>query len=405
VKRVGFECDKFRLHVNDKVGVQLRDDERQRMMTTGDLEPSVLLYQSDLCAALLEDLERRFGDGSREEGGGRRLNVRWGSGVTEVDTRDGNVVRCDARDGSTTTTEERYDLVVGCDGFNSAVRRSVEKQSPRGTFASEVEKLPGVYKAVTCSFMPPKLDPGSIHLVLAGKGSGVEDELSWIRNAFVEPTANGTACILFAGSSAPDSVSSLLDEGAVGRLSDELAKRFPLLEGLDMEDMTRQLLRRNAGSASSVKCNIYHYEAVALCGDAAHATGGVSGQGCNSALIDATVLVDCLTRFYDPKDKAASIRAALEEYSCRQVPEGNALYDLSFGDKSLSIWRRVLVSLYNLVDTLFGGRFGMGKPMLQTILGQTLKPFAEIRRDREWAYEDDFPTQEEWEKKLKNIYK
>jgi hypothetical protein len=36
---------------------------------------------------------------------------------------------------------------------------------------------------------------GSIHLVLAGKGSDVEDEFSWIRNAFVEPTANVTACM------------------------------------------------------------------------------------------------------------------------------------------------------------------------------------------------------------------
>ena len=145
-----------------------------------------------------------------------------------------------------------------------------------------------------------------------------------------------------------------------------------------------------------MKCNVYHYEAVALSGDAVHATG---------ALIDATVLVDCLTRFYDPMDKPASIRAALEDHSCRQVPEGNALYDLSFGDTNLSVWRRVLVSLNNLVATLFGGRFGMGRPVLQRILGQSLKPFAETRRDREWAYEDAFPTQKEWEKKLKNVYK
>ena len=52
VKERGFECERFRLHLSQKLNVKLRDREE-------GVEPSVLIYQTDLCSGLLDELETR----------------------------------------------------------------------------------------------------------------------------------------------------------------------------------------------------------------------------------------------------------------------------------------------------------------------------------------------------------
>jgi len=52
VKARGYECERFRLHLSQKLSLQLRGRE-------DGVHPSVLIYQSDLCSALLDELERR----------------------------------------------------------------------------------------------------------------------------------------------------------------------------------------------------------------------------------------------------------------------------------------------------------------------------------------------------------
>jgi len=67
-----------------------------------------------------------------------------------------------------------------------------------------------------------------------------------------------------------------------------------------------------------------------FCGDAAHATGGVSGQGVNSALVDSAYLADCLLDTLSNKNKNTDFGDELLRYSQHQVPERHALYRLSF---------------------------------------------------------------------------
>ena len=78
-----------------------------------------------------------------------------------------------------------------------------------------------------------------------------------------------------------------------------IIEQFPLLDGMPgLDDIVQQLLFQRTSVATSVKCNTYNSNSdvtpVAICGDATHATGGVSGQGANSALMDTTVLAECL---------------------------------------------------------------------------------------------------------------
>lgn len=171
-----------------------------------------------------------------------------------------------------------------------------------------------------------------------------------------------------------------------------------------MEELAKQLETQKSSTASSVKTNIYHFDSIAaICGDAAHATGGVSGQGVNSALVDAKVLVDCLASFYDSSSKKTSLHDSLLAYSQRQVPEGHALYDLSFGPSPSGMLKKARFAFATARDTLFRGRFGIGQPPLQTMLTTELTPFSEIRRDRSVFYDKDFPDAASFNETLAQI--
>ena len=50
----GFPSDRFTLHLGQKLKVDLRTPD------DSNAEPSILIYQSDLCSAMLEELNRRL---------------------------------------------------------------------------------------------------------------------------------------------------------------------------------------------------------------------------------------------------------------------------------------------------------------------------------------------------------
>eukprot|EP00579_Thalassiosira_antarctica_P008822 CAMPEP_0201902402 /NCGR_PEP_ID=MMETSP0902-20130614/54931_1 /ASSEMBLY_ACC=CAM_ASM_000551 /TAXON_ID=420261 /ORGANISM="Thalassiosira antarctica, Strain CCMP982" /LENGTH=567 /DNA_ID=CAMNT_0048436401 /DNA_START=98 /DNA_END=1801 /DNA_ORIENTATION=- len=364
VKKRGSECERFRLHLTSKFNVKLRDRE-------DGVEPSVLIYQTDLCAALLDELDRRANANS--ESLANIVTFHFDSNITHVDLAssaisvkegnedtqkgpydlivgtdgansivrhaiqtysppdtfsnanseslanivtfhfDSNITHVDLASSTIDTTQGQkgpYDLIVGTDGANSIVRHALQTYSPPDTFSfTQRRLLPGCFKVARIEKMPPLLDPDSVGLILPEtKSLGI--------TTFVEPTVEGGACILFAGrlpsgdeASATDSDGEEVDLGSIlfphpdskeesGSQSDiETIKKlivdqFPLLEGTSgMEDMVQQLLFQRTSVADSIKCNIYNSNsdvtATAICGDAAHATGGVSGQGCNSALMDS----------------------------------------------------------------------------------------------------------------------
>jgi kynurenine 3-monooxygenase len=375
------------------------------------VEPSVLIYQTDLCGALLEELDRRNNDTPSFTA----VDIRFDANVTHVNLTSSQIT-IDDRIHDTV-----YDLVIGCDGANSIVRNALQTYSP--PFRATQRKLPGYFKVARVPVMPPKMDPRSVGLVLPrSMKAGV--------TAFVEPTVGGGGCILFAGRLAGSSSSNddekEIDLGTalfgndpcvdVARVEAMILDQFPLLEGTPgLNAAVQTLLSQRNGIADSVKCNIYHSRSditpTVICGDAAHATGGVSGQGCNSALIDAMILSDCLEKYFpenvsDNVIKREMLHQCLKSYSEKQVPEGWALYDLSFGNdgKTLPIFRNLASMLSNAVDSLFQGRWGIGKKPLQTLLASSSTSFSSIRRDREKYFVDDFPSDESFREMLHEVY-
>ena len=429
VKRRGLECERFRLHLTSNINIKLRDGKDSSV-------PSILIYQTDLCSALLDELERRayYED---------VVSLHFDTTIADINLAS-STLTLGERDGVDANNVKKgpYDLIVGCDGANSIVRDAIYAYSPPNTFSfTQRQLLPGCFKVARADRMPPLLDPGSVALILPEKKSlGV--------TAFVEPTIAGGACILFAGRLAstvtesddkdvdlssflfpnPD-VSHVQDSASsqpnIATMTKLIIEQFPLLDGMPgLDDIVQQLLSQRTSVATSVKCNTYNSNSdvtpVAICGDAAHATGGVSGQGANSALMDTTVLAECLIQCYVPPStvsssvvdedvsiaKRALLHQSVSAYSKRAVPEGLALYDLSFGNdgKTLPIFRNIQSILSNIVDTLFRGRLGIGKKTLQTLLSSSLTSFVEIRRDRESMYVENFPSDIDFQLYLDRVY-
>jgi kynurenine 3-monooxygenase len=421
VKKRANACDRFRLHVGP-FNFKLRDSEKTRRKKSkkggqeldDSSEPSLLLFQADLCIAMIEELERRYSDDGN-------LNMFFQSRVLECNL-DKQVITVDMN--KNLTISERYDILVGCDGVNSRVRSAIKGVAPK--FAADKQTLPGEFKVARLNTTPPKLDPNSVALIIPKQGSST---------AFMEPTVNGSCCILFAGRGGPDNpiLSPNLDKNKTAALKQTLLESFPLLEGADLEEIAEQLITQKPGTASSVVCNAYHYESsAAIAGDAAHATGkflstpvqsmfsdyrktvshyppliahpgGVSGQGVNSALLDSVALTDCLLQHFDPSNKDRSLETCLLSYSKRQVPEGKALYDLSFGPKPTG-FKKVVFLLRGIRDTILGGRFGIGKPPLQTLLTTSMEPFASIRRKMDYFYETPFPDAAYFNNSVSAVY-
>jgi len=390
VRSRGFPCDKFLLHPTPRISLTLRDGKTSAAIP--GTEPSILLYQSDLCSVLLDELENRYASSNR-------LKLNFNSKVETV-----NMISSKERK-DTASSSEQYDLVIGCDGVRSKVRDSMMSYSP-DIIKTLIREIPGIAKVSNVP-MPSsdKLDPESVHLIIPkGAAAGAV-------TAFVEPTIKG-ACILFAGRVNDDEKNNGLqllspfisDDRNVTELGIAVRESFPLLADQLTDKVIEGIARQHGFSSSAVKSNIYHCGLLAICGDAAHATGGVSGQGCNSALVDASVLVDCLEHELDAnmdnKMKTAAIKSALLKYSQLQVPEGTALFELAIGpDEGVSIGRRILSSISALTDFIF-----KSGNTIQRTLGTTLTPFSVIRRQRGIFFDEQFLNDEEYNIKLMEMH-
>jgi kynurenine 3-monooxygenase len=378
LKQQGFGSERFDLYLPFGIKLRLRKEGDGQRQDDQQQEPSLLMFQNDLCRTLVDELEKEYPPSSS------RVLVLFNERIQTIDLT--------AQELTTSNGESiAYDVILGCDGVNSVVRQAMKETWPE--FDCVRERIPGHYKVARLDRIPPKLDSTAVSLLLPKSGSVT---------AFVEPTKQGSCCILFAGNNVTD---PLLSSTNATQLQELIEVRWPKFQGADLGQAAQQLaVATNTSTASLIQCNTFSYSHKAvLLGDAAHATGGVSGQGVNSALVDASVLVDMLVKLYDPDNVSASVRNALLEYSIQQVPEAKALYDLSFGPKPTTRLSRLSLGLRALRDFIVKGRFGIGQLPLQTQLTTSLDPFRQIRRQRDGDYPDAFPSDDYWRETLTTL--
>jgi len=200
------------------------------------------------------------------------------------------------------------DLVIGCDGAYSAVRKEMMRR-PRFNYSQEY--IPHAYMELC---VPPTADndfameKNYLHI--------------WPRGQFMMiglPNQDRSFTVtLFMPT---DTFNSITDgEGVLEFFRENFRDSIPLI---GKEKLVTDFCNNKALPLVSVKCFPYNVGSTALIlGDAAHAMVPFYGQGMNCGMEDCLVLNDSM-------DRHADLGQALDEYSKHRNPDAEAMCDLA----------------------------------------------------------------------------
>lgn len=200
------------------------------------------------------------------------------------------------------------DLVIGCDGAFSAVRKEMMKR-PRFNYSQEY--IPHAYMELS---MPPigdefSLPPNYLHIWPRGQFMmiGLPNQDKSFTVTLFMPTAT------FENIKDRDSLLHFFN--------DNFRDSIPLI---GIERLVDDFFSNRALPLVSVKCNPYNVGSKSLImGDAAHAMVPFYGQGMNCGMEDCLVLEDALDK------NNMDIGLALEDYSKTRNPDAEAMCDLA----------------------------------------------------------------------------
>jgi len=381
----GVASDSFFLHIG-KIKFQIRKPVKlpEASLTEANKDdaigppPTLLIQRNDLCSAMLNELERSFDQTNR-------LKIHFENKIQAVDIQSQVAILSNSQQVS-------FDLLIGSDGVQSAVRRAMMNHTRRGdsdvdAFYSEEVLLPGIFK-VMVQPTPANLENDAVHAMETSRSKANF-------SLFLIPAINNRTCVLVSSKlptsthmneiSMKELALPLSEDATIDEIKSEIADIFPAF-GTPTDDAVNQLLQQRPSEIRTVRCNRYHFSnpsrgGVLLLGDAAHSTGGSLGQGANSALLDVVALDQCLDRYND-----TDLPAALSLFSKQQVPEGLALWQLLQLPPA-----GVPGAFYQLSQLLWGflSSFRFLKRMLpqptQNLLSQSLTPFtAIVRKNQFW---------------------
>ena len=203
------------------------------------------------------------------------VNVVFEKKCTAIDFESSQLTLEDVGTGN--SQEESFELLIGCDGAGSKVRRCLMERIG-GQSASDF--LDHDYKELE---------------IPAGAGGTWQLEKEalhiWPRGEFMLialPNLDGSFTItLFLPKQGTPSFESLADEGSVEAFFE---KTFPTARAL-MPDLIEDFFGNPTGRLGTVRCQPWHLEdQCLLLGDAAHAIVPFHGQGMNCAFEDCVVL-------------------------------------------------------------------------------------------------------------------
>ncbi|XP_044071156.1 kynurenine 3-monooxygenase isoform X2 [Siniperca chuatsi] len=202
----------------------------------------------------------------------------------------------------------KADLIVGCDGAFSAIRKQFLRRS---RFNYSQTYIPHGYMELT---MPPingefAMKPNYLHI--------------WPRNTFMMialPNLDKTfTCTLFM----PFEEFEKITTG--DEVIEFFQKYFPdTIPLIGVDGLKRDYFRLPGQAMVSVKCSPYHIgDKCVLMGDAAHAVVPFYGQGMNAGFEDCIVFDEIMEQLNE------DFSAVLPEYTRVRVPDDHAIADLA----------------------------------------------------------------------------
>ncbi|XP_041865514.1 kynurenine 3-monooxygenase-like [Melanotaenia boesemani] len=200
------------------------------------------------------------------------------------------------------------DLIVGCDGAFSAIRKQFLRRS---RFNYSQTYIPHGYMELT---IPPingefAMKPNYLHI--------------WPRNTFMMialPNLDKTfTCTLFMPFEEFEKITT--GDEVIEFFQNYFPDSIPLI---GVEALKRDYFRLPAQAMVSVKCSPYHIgDKCVLMGDAAHAVVPFYGQGMNAGFEDCIVFDEIMDQFNE------DFSAVLPEYTRVRVPDDHAIADLA----------------------------------------------------------------------------
>ncbi|MDB9306846.1 NAD(P)/FAD-dependent oxidoreductase [Nodularia spumigena CS-591/12] len=262
--------------------------------------PLVTLDRTNLVIVLLQELTQKYDES--------RLKINFDCQCTSVDFAAKTVTFQSIPENQDFTVD--YDLLIGTDGANSAVRKGF-----LGTenFECEQKYYPTDYKSIFLN----NSKNSNVHL----KSDNIH---TW-------RLADGTLMVALhqADGTMSGAINFPREKNQIAGLSSTqdvlqfFQENFPEIGQMMTEEEAQAFLNRPIAKILTVRCNHYHQgDSVVIMGDAAHAVSSSIGQGCNAALEDAKVFDHILNEYAD------NLTESLKQFTIRRQPDGYALVEL-----------------------------------------------------------------------------
>ncbi len=236
----------------------------------------------------------------------RGIRVEHGKRLVAAESIGGGV-RAHFADG----TDAPGDILIGCDGVHSTVRRIIEPGAPGPAYAGLIN-LGGYVRGV-----PVSADPGSYHMVFGkraffGYALAPDGEVWWFANV-PEPEEPARGSLASIGTGQWRQRLTSLFAGDAGP-----AARLIEATGHDLAASPVHTMPRLPA---------WHTDRMIVIGDAAHAPSPSSGQGASLAIEDAVQLAKCLRDLPGPDHAFAAfeqLRRPRVERIIRQAARVNS---------------------------------------------------------------------------------
>jgi FAD-dependent urate hydroxylase len=216
---------------------------------------------------------------------GRGIRIEQGKRLVAVE-KPVSGVRATFADGS----DASGDVLIGCDGVHSTVRRVIDPGAPAPAYAGLIN-LGGFVRGV-----PVEAEPGTYHMIFGkraffGFAVAPDREVWWFANV---PQSQEPARGALAAVGTDEWRRRLL-----GLYAEDAGPAAPLIESTDHELVATPF-------HTMPHLPVWHERGMLVIGDAAHAPSPSSGQGASLSIEDAVQLAKCLRDLPDADEAFAA---------------------------------------------------------------------------------------------------
>lgn len=274
-----------------------------------------LVNRRELCAELLFELEREFGNSDR-------LKVIFDTEITDLDDADHDCMAVTTITSSNITGRVEYSLLIAADGANSKIR---SKLIERGYLKCERYYADGTWKALQLPEQP-NLDSSSFFRY-PQPFHKPHRSITNDKGAILPRFQNRHVLLNFRARQKIGSPHYAFDATTPEDLREAISRILPNVTNFPSDDVLQAFIDQKPGRESHMKLDRHYVPEckAVLVGDAAVGMYSLFGQGAANAMFQADYLAETLC--YTAAN--VGIETALQQYSEKAVLEGHAIADLN----------------------------------------------------------------------------